>query len=791
MESLITEKDILDESKEAFLTYCEEVLTDRAIPNIEDGLLSVHRKILWTMEEVLKMSSKSKFKKCGSIVGSTLASAYFHGDSSCYGALCKLSQAYLMRYPLIEGDGNLGTQEGNDMQGASRYTNAKPSKYADIMMTDFKKEVVPLKETYNGEYYEPVILPSLFPNALVNGKEAIAIGMAHNSLPNNLSEVCDGIIAYIKKDGEINTKEMMKYIKGPDFPLENTVINAKDIYEAFRTGRSKVSLKVRGKYEINGNQIIFTTIPYRTYRNKIKEQITKHIDELEKYIIDFNDESNLGKNRLVFTISPKVTVTKALSKIFALTDLQTTLSYNMNFIVQGTPKLCSIIDLVKGYVDHQNSVMINAATFDKNKALAKIHILEGLLKAVDKINEVISLIKQSNDKATAEKKLIEFLNIDSIQAKAILEMKLGRLTKINKQELVDELQEKKDIVEECNKIISEKYYRESLLIEKIKKLKEDYGDERRTELLNLEENDDIDKEIEDVEEKECVVILKNDETVQRLPATEIKVQKRRGIGTKTKGVEIIQSTSTNTIDYLLIFTSKGNLYKVLVDNIPEDKKGINIRSLAEIDSDEKIVCVTSLKRNTDEKYIIFFTKNGIVKRTELQEYVNIKKKIGSRIPAIKLNDGDSIVNVIFATKGSLVIATEKGLCTRFDLEEVRCTSRVTKGVKGISLMEGDSVIGGDVAYTEEDYLVIIRKDGIGKRIYAKEISEVKRGSKGVIVNKDEQLVNMFVAYKDDRILINTENSSICIPISEIPILYRTSKGNILTKNCNVINATRV
>ena len=286
-----------------------------------------------------------------------------------------MAQAYLMRYPLVDGDGNFGTQEGNGMEAASRYTNAKPSKYADLMFNDFKKDVVPLKETYNGEYMEPVVLPSLFPNAIVNGKESIGISMSHCSMPHCLSEVCDGIIAYINNPN-LTISELMQYIKVPDFPLGGTVINARDIKTAFETGHSAISLKVRGDYEIKGQTITFTSIPYRTYRNKIKEQLNKNIEELDKYIEDFSDLSNVGKNKLVFKIKNEIKPEQALLKLFALTDLQTSLSYNMNFIVDGTPKLCSMIDLISAYTKHQHNILTRSAEFDKNKAEERIHILK-------------------------------------------------------------------------------------------------------------------------------------------------------------------------------------------------------------------------------------------------------------------------------------------------------------------------------------------------------------------------------------------------------------------------------
>ena len=423
--SLITEVDILDEAKDNFLTYAEEVLTDRAIPAAEDGLLSAQRKILWTMESYLKMDNKSKTKKCNAIIGSTLATSYFHGDIACYGVLRKMAQEFLMRYPLVTGQGQLGTQENNDMFSSSRYTEAKPSKFTDLMMNDFSKNVVPTKETYNGEFQEPIILPSLFPNAICNGRQAIGISMAHNSAPHNLTEVCIAAIALIEM-GDLTFDEVLSYIPGPDFPLGGTVLNIKDVRTAFASGKSNISLKIQGDYETDGQDIVFTSIPYRTYRNKIKEQIEKNIDVLSELIDDFDDESNIGQNKLVFHVKDGVSVSKALNKLFLLTDLQSTLSYNMNYIVNGTPKLCSMVDLLHAYVDHQEEVLVNATTFDKEKAEARAHILEGLIAAVDKIDEVIALIKQSAGRADARIKLMDFLSVDEVQANAILDMKLGQ-----------------------------------------------------------------------------------------------------------------------------------------------------------------------------------------------------------------------------------------------------------------------------------------------------------------------------------------------------------------------------
>ena len=468
MGNLITEVDILEESRNCFLTYSAEVLTDRAIPAAEDGLLSSQRKILWTMIDYLKMDSKGKTKKCNGIVGSTLTTSYFHGDSSCYGVLCKMSQKYLMRYPLIHGQGSLGTQEDNDLVASSRYTEAKPSIYADLMMLDYKKNPVPVKETYNGEFMEPVVLPGLFPNALCNGRQAIGISMAHNSPSHNLTEVCNAILDYIDNP-ELTIDDIMKHIKGPDFPLGGTIINQKDIKKALATGKSDVSLKVRGDYEIKDNKIIFNTIPYRTYRNKIKEQLEKNVEEFERILDDYEDESNLGINKLIFYAKPGQTAT-LLNKLFKYTDLQTTISYNMNFIVNGTPKLCSIKDLIKAYVEHQNNVMINIAKSDLEKAKHKEHILEGLLIAIKDIDTAINLIKESENKDEARKKLIFHFKITEIQSNAVLDMKLSKLTKLDKDDLIKELEELRIAIAKYTKIINEQVYRDFELKEKVKVL---------------------------------------------------------------------------------------------------------------------------------------------------------------------------------------------------------------------------------------------------------------------------------------------------------------------------------
>lgn len=787
--SLITEIDILDEAKDNFLTYAEEVLTDRAIPAAEDGLLSAQRKILWTMEDYLKMDNKSKTKKCNAIIGSTLATSYFHGDIACYGVLRKMAQQFLMRYPLITGQGQLGTQENNDMFSSSRYTEAKPSIFADLMMNDYKKDVVPTKETYNGEYMEPVVLPSLFPNAICNGKQAIGISMAHNSAPHNLTEVCNAAIALIEK-GTLTVDEILEYIPGPDFPLGGTVLNIKDVKTAFATGKSSISLKIQGDYEIDGQNIIFTSIPYRTYRNKIKEQIEKNIDILSEVIDDFDDESNIGQNRLIFHVKNGVSVSKALNKLFVLTDLQSSISYNMNYIVNGTPKLCSMLDLLNAYVNHQESVLIKATEFDKAKAEARAHILEGLIAAVDKIDEVITLIKQSSTKSEARERLINFLSVDEVQANAILDMKLGKLTRIDKQELIDELSEKKEFIVYCNNLLTNKDLRNKELISKIAKLRDAYGDKRRTKLTNSEIPKQ-EKEQVIVEPEDCVVIISNKGMIKRIAKKSFKVQKRNTVGVKTNGDIIAFSASTNTQDTLMVFSSKGKMYRLLVDNIPEGTNtsaGLPLSGLLTFEDNEIPMAYTTLSRDTNKKFIFFATKNGVIKKVPLEEYDSMKR---TGVVAIKFKDGDELAAVTFINQEEMMLVTKNGMTIRFNTAEMPISSRIAQGVKGMNVADDDYVIAALPIFDTSNYLAIVSQDGLGKKVELKEFNSQNRGGKGISCYKNK-ISGVALVNDDDLVLISGDKSSIVINATDLPILSRVSLGNIMLKNnTNVISLVKI
>lgn len=661
MNEKIINIDILDESHNCFLDYAKEVLEDRACPSAEDGLLRVHRELIWTMKEVLKMDKNSQYKKSASIVGTTLATSYFHGDSSCYGAMCKLSLPFLMRYPLIDGKGSLGTQESNDMQAASRYTNARPSIYSDLMMIDYKKNAVEVKPTYNNEYMEPVVLPALFPNAICNGRQAIGVSMAHNSMPHNLTEVCNALISYIDSNGKMTVEDIMKYIKGPDFPLGGTIINAKDIKKAYETGKSTTSLKIRADYEIKDRNIIFTSIPYRTVRSSIREQINKNIDEISEYIEDFNDESNTGNNRLVFTVLKNVDIEDAVEILFKNTDLQTTCSFNMNYIVNGSPKLCSMLDLLKAYVEHQNDVLIRTNSFDKEKNEKRLHILNGLLLALSSIDEVIEIIKKSLDKNDAKSKLINKFSIDEIQANAILDMKLSRLTKLDEMDLKKEIDEKMKSIEEETRIIEEETYRNSVLKNMIIDMRDKYGDERRTKIA-------------DIEVKKVVTKKENKDVIIAVDGNNIKTVKTAN----AKG-KIYKTKSDSKI---IIFCDDGMAYRCSVSDIKSTNT--NVKNIVNAKGNVLAISIAD-----SEDLVYHTTKNGMIKITKVSDFNSTRNGSAS---AIKLSDDDNVVAIGVGNFTTCYQETDSGIRGNFDITDLKVQGKSTKGVKGLKLKNNEKIV---------------------------------------------------------------------------------------------------
>ena len=615
--------------------------------------------------------------------------------------------------------------------------------------------------------------------------------MAHNSCPHNLTEVCEAILAYIDNPA-LTVDDIMKYIKGPDFPLPNTIINQKDIRTALATGKSNVSLKIRGEYTIKGDVVTFNSIPYRTYRNKIKEQLEKNIAEFETVLEDYNDESNLGVNKLVFYAKPGQ-VSTLLSRLFKYTDLQSTVSYNMNYIVNGTPKLCSIKDLIIAYVNHQHNVMINIAKVDLDKARAREHVIEGLLLAIKDIDKAIQLIKSSNNREEARAQLISYFGITETQANAVLDMKLAKLTKLDKDDLLKELEEVKMAIAKYTQIIEDEAFRNKELKEKVVELKNKYGDARRTVITQIEDSSKEEKEVELIEPKDVVVVLTKNGMIKKIPKSSFRVQKRNGAGVKTQEDIVMSTIKTNTVDYLLVFTTAGKMYRVLVDDIPDGtntSKGIDIKTLLpKVESYEKAILTLSLERGTENKFIVFITKNGMVKKTALSEYKDFKKKMG--ITALKLKEGDKIADIILANHENAILTTSKGMCINFSLDEVAPTSRVTVGVKGIALGADDCVTNINLITPDTTHIGVFYQDGLGKKVNIKEITPQKRGGKGMAIAKDKNVIGSVPLCNEDNVLITSNTKVICLPQSEIPEFGRTAVGNTLLKNGNVISVTRV
>ena len=646
----IEDYDILDANKDWFTEYARAVLQERALPEARDGLLVAQRQLLSTFNHALKMTNKSPYKKSAAVVGSALAYAYTHGDASLYGVLCNLSLPFSMRYPLIEGKGSLGTQENPDMRSADRYTEARPSKIADTMFDGINRDAVPMIQTYTNEDVEPVVLPSIFPNALCNGHSGIGVSMASSTYPHNLIEVAKAIKLYFEKGEDLTLDEIMTVLPGPDFPMGGTVINAKDVRAAFETGHSKVSLKVRGDYTIDGNKIIFTSIPYGAFRSKIRSQISSKIDLISAYICDFEDASNVGKTKIIFTVNRGVDPKMALAVLFKETDLQTTVSYNMNFIYKGVPKLCSIKDLLRIYAAHQREVITRVTTFDRNKLVARIHILDGLLIISSNIDKAISLIKNSADKASASTALQKAFGLDEKQAEAVLNMQLSSLTRLSQSKLQNEKEIKLLQVAECDRILHESAYRDKKILEKLDSIVLQFGDARRTKLVNEEQVD--------VKPQETPVI-KEYIHIDRFDGISKSPQKMRSSGITYE----VMSDGT-----LWVFCDNNKCYKLKVSKIKKDS--VSLYQLCKIPSEARVLRVAPAK---DDCVVLSVTAQGYVKKTLGKEFNS-----GTAAAICKLHEGDLLTTVSLADEVDVAAANGKRATVGKD---VKTSGRMTYGTK--------------------------------------------------------------------------------------------------------------
>ena len=788
----IIQVPITEEVEQSLLDYGMSIITDRALPSAEDGLKPVNRRILYDMFDKGYMNNK-KFVKCAQPVGDTMGRFHPHGDSSIYGALAWMSQDWNMRYPLIAWHGNNGSRDG-DEPAAYRYTECKLSKLGEEMLADIKKNTVDWMNAYTDEEQEPIYLPGRIPNLIVNGTSGIAWAMACSFAPHNLTEVMNAAI-HVVNNPECAVKELLEFITGPDFPTGGLVINKDELPTAYLTGKGRA--RIRGEYKIESDKkadtIVFTSIPYKVS----KEALTVKLDELcEKGeitgISTIRDESNKDGVRFVIELDKGVSAETVIPKIFKLTPLETTYSFNQVALVDKKPRLLNIKQLLENYIEHQRDVLLRKTQFDLDKVNARIHILDGLLIALENIDNIIALIKGSASAAAAKEVLMKKYNFSDVQAKAILDMKLSRLTKLESVEVEDEKKEKIELKNKYEAILSNPTPE---LVNIFTFIKDTYGDARRTTITQVAVAKE-EKEIEFVEPEKCVVVMTEGGLIKRVPSTSFRAQKRNGKGVKTQDDITSAVIRTNTIDSLMVFTDQGRMYRILVNDIPvgtNTTKGQSIRSLIAMEPNETPTLIYSIYRDTDAKYILFVTKNGMIKKTALEEYVKTKKKTG--IAAITLKENDVLASVNLVKDEDVVLLTHDGMGIKISSQDVAATSRATSGVKGITMKPEDYIVSALPVRHPEDQIAIISDKGLGKKFPLSELPTQKRAGKGLICYKGTETsggVRCGVLVEDeDMILVVGDKTGICITAKEIPALSRASIGNQLIKNNTVLSASKI
>lgn len=773
--------DLVNELGSNFIEYAVAVNTDRAIPDATSGLKPVAKRILYGAYDE-GFSSKKPHVKCANIVGNVMAYWHPHGDSSIYGALVRLSQEWTMRYPLIDFHGSKGNRDG-DGPAAYRYTEARLSTLAEEgMLVGMKKGVVDTVPNYSETKDEPVTLPSYFPNLLCNPNTGIGVAMACNWAPHNLNEVAQAIYDYM--DGQEPS------LPGPDFPTGGLIINKDDIPNIMKTGHG--SVKLRGKYNIEDNNIVFYEIPYGVATEALMEQIGKACDngDLEG-IKHIRNESTRKKGfRLVLECEKNANLNKIIFQLFKNTDLQTSFSYNMVGLVSKTPTELNLKDCCKIYVEHNSECICREAEYDLKKAEAKLEINMGLLKALEDIDNIIALIKASKSAADARVQLCAKYKFTEPQAQAITDMKLGKLANLEKIELQEECSALQEDIDNYNAIL--KFPQDELRI-RLNNIVNKYGDARRTELTQLDEpKTNEEKKIAAIPPEKCVVVLTESGNIKRVPSTSFRAQRRAGKGVKTQDDITSMVLRTNTVDSLMIFTDQGNMYRLIVDDIPEGtntSKGVPVRSLVSMPGETPVI-IYSIYRDTDAKYIVFVTKQGYVKRTELKEYVGIKKKAG--IKAINLADNDTIASVFLTNEEDILILSKTGYIIRVKGKDFPSSGRVSRGYKGINLRPEDEVIIALPVRNPDDDIAIFDKNGTGRKIPLNKITSQQRNGRGLTYAKNANTAAACLVDENDLILICGDKHSLCIKANEIPeVSNKTAVGNILIKNSNIKTVSKV
>ncbi|WP_248034385.1 DNA gyrase subunit A [Streptococcus sp. oral taxon 431] len=768
--------NLTKEMKTSFIDYAMSVIVSRALPDVRDGLKPVHRRILYGMNE-LGVTPDKPHKKSARITGDVMGKYHPHGDSSIYEAMVRMAQWWSYRYMLVDGHGNFGSMDG-DGAAAQRYTEARMSKIALEMLRDINKNTVDFVDNYDANEREPVVLPARFPNLLVNGATGIAVGMATNIPPHNLGETIDAV-KLVMDNPEVTTKELMEVLPGPDFPTGALVMGKSGIHKAYETGKGSIVLRSRTEIEetkTGRERIVVTEFPYMVNKTKVHEHIVRLVQEKRiEGITAVRDESNREGVRFVIEVKRDASANVILNNLFKMTQMQTSFGFNMLAIQNGVPKILSLRQILDAYIEHQKEVVTRRTQFDKEKAEARAHILEGLLIALDHIDEVIRIIRASETDAEAQVELMSKFKLSERQSQAILDMRLRRLTGLERDKIQSEYDELIALIADLADILAKPERVAQIIKEELDEVKRKFGDPRRTELmvgevLTLEDEDLI-------EESDVLITLSNKGYIKRLDQDEFTAQKRGGRGVQGTGVKdddfVRELVSTSTHDHLLFFTNKGRVYRLKGYEIPEygrTAKGLPVVNLLKLDEGESIQTIINVEsERSDDAYLFFTTRAGIVKRTSVKEFANIRQ---NGLKALNLKDEDELINVLLTEKDTdIIIGTRLGYAVRFNQSSVRSMSRIATGVKGVNLREGDAVVGARVI-TDQDEVLIITEKGYGKRTVATEYPTKGRAGKGMktanVTEKNGPLAGLLTVKGDEDLMIITDTG----------VMIRTNVANI-------------
>lgn len=789
MDGRIIEKDIEKEMRTAYIEYAMSVIVSRALPDVRDGLKPVHRRILYAMHED-GITSDKPYRKCANTVGSVLGRYHPHGDSSVYDAMVRLAQDFSMRYMLIDGHGNFGSVDG-DGAAAMRYTEARMAKISEYMLTDIEKNTVDFMPNYDDRLQEPTVLPARIPALLINGSSGIAVGMATNIPPHNLTEVINGIIKIIDED-EVSDEDLMTVIKGPDFPTEGIILGMEGIKQAYKTGRGKITLRAETEIEeMSGNRqrIIVSSLPYQVN----KANLIKAISDLSKErkvegISECRDESDRkDKVRVVIELKRDANPQVVLNQLFKHTQMQTTFGIIMLALVNGEPKILTLRQCLDCYIDHRKDVILRRTQFELDKALARAHILEGLKIALDNIDEVINIIRSSYD--DPKERLMERFGLSDIQAQAILDMRLKTLSGLQREKIDEEYNQLMELIAHLRDILNSERLVFEIIKEELIEIRDKFGDERKTKIVAAEGEIDIEDLIK---EEQTVVALTHFGYIKRMPIDTYKSQRRGGkgiTGMATREEDFVKQIFTaSTHDVILFFTNKGKLYRLRGYEIPEagrTARGTAIVNLLSLDAGEKVSAVIPLQNFADGKYLLMATKNGLIKKTALKEYDSSRK---TGLQGITLKEEDELIGVRLTDgEDNVVLVTRKGMCITFDEKDVRPIGRVSQGVIGIRLDEEDEVIGMEsVIAGGKATLLAITENGFGKRTELDEYRVQNRGGKGVITYKitpkTGELIGVRIAVEGEDVMLVTNTGTIIrLKVDDISVLGRSTQGVTLMR----------